>query len=140
MANNTNGILTREDVLDIYERAHSGESQTQIAKDHTISQATVSGIKLGYYHNETTGHERRRPLTERQARILDVYSAYWDAKLPVKEIAEAYGMSMAAVYDIRNGSTGHRITGHPRPRIRPSRQLHEEQMERLRAYPKGRRK
>lgn len=138
MANNTNGILTREDVLDIYERAHSGESQTLIAKDHMISQATVSGIKLGYYHNETTGHPRNRRLTPRQERMLDIYSAYWDDKLPVKEIAEKFGVAEGTVYDIRNGATGHQITGHPRPKIRPSRQIHEDKMARLKAYPKNR--
>lgn len=140
MANNTNGILTREDVLDIYERAYSGESQTQIAKDHMVSQATVSGIKLGYYHWEITGQKRNRPLTKRQERILDIYSAYWDDKIPVKEIAEQYGVSMGTVYDIRNGSTGAHVTGHPRPKIRPSRKLHEDKMAVLRAYPKGKRK
>ena len=135
MANNTNGILTREDVLDIYERAHSGESQTEIAKDYAVSQATVSGIKLGSYHNETTGHARNRRLTPRQERMLDIYSAYWDDKLPVKEIAEKFGVSQGAVYDIRNGSTGRQITGHPRPKIRPSRQLHVDKLTQLKAYP-----
>lgn len=134
MANNNNGILTREDVLDIYERVYSGESQTRIAKDHMISQATVSGIKLGYYHNEITGHRRNRPLTKRQARIMDIYSAYWDEKLPVKEIAAQYGVSEGAVYDIRNGSTGAKITGHPNPKIRPSRALSEEKKALLRSY------
>lgn len=132
MANNNRGLLTPEDVLDIYERSHSGESQTDIAKDHMISQATVSGIKRGYFHTEITGHERFYPPTERQERILDIYSEYWDKKVPVPEIAAKFGVSLSTVYDIRNGSVGAKVTGHPRPKIRPSRVQHAEKMAQLR--------
>lgn len=118
MANNNAGVLTAEDALDIYTRAHSGEKQVDIAKDHVISQATVSGIKRGYYWNQVTGHERFRPLTTRQDRIRDIYAEYWDNKLPVPEIAARFGVSLTTVYDIRNGKTGAKLTGHPNPKIR----------------------
>jgi hypothetical protein len=112
-------VLTPEDVLDIYELAWSGDNQTQIAKDYAVSQATVSGIKLGYYWNEVTGHERHRPLTPRQERIMDIYSAYWDSKRTVPDIAAEYGVSLSTVYDIRRGLVGARVTGHPTtPKIR----------------------
>ena len=119
MANNNRGLLTPEDVLDIYERAWSGESQSSIRADHVISQATVSGIKLGYYWTEITGHARRRPLTERQERIMDIYSEYWDKKRPVPEIAAEFGVSLSTVYDIRRGLVGSKFTGHPtKPKVR----------------------
>ena len=111
-------ILSPEDALDIYTRARSGEKQKDIAKDHVISQATVSGIKCGYYWNEVTGHERTRPLSERQLRVLDIYSEYWDKKQPVPAIAERFGVSTTTVYDIRNGTIGAKLTGHPNPKIR----------------------
>lgn len=110
MANN---VLTAEDALDIYTRAHSGESQVAIALDHVISQATVSAIKRGVYWNQVTGHERVRPLTARQDRIMDIYSEYWEKKRPVPEIAKRFGVALTTVYDIRNGKTGAWLTGHP---------------------------
>ena len=111
-------ILTPEDALDIYERAHAGERQASIAEDHVISQATVSGIKCGYYWNDVTGHERTRPLTAQQEKTLAIYSAYWDRKLPVPAIAQEFGVSRSTVYDIRNGTTRAQITGHPHPKPR----------------------
>ena len=118
MASNNQSVLTPEDVLDIYNRAWAGEKQSSILKDHVISQGTVTGIKRGYYWNDVTGHERTRPLTPRQTRIKDIYAAYWVSKRPVPEIAEEFGVSLAAVYDIRNGRTGAKLTGHPTPRAR----------------------
>lgn len=116
---NNNNILTPEDALDIYQRAHAGEKQGDIARDHVISQATVSGIKRGLYWNEVTGHERVRPLTARQERIREIYAAYWEKKQPVPAIAARFGVSMTAVYYIRNGATGSKLTGHPNPKSRP---------------------
>lgn len=110
---NNNCILTPEDVMDIYRRCHAGEKQVDIAKDHVISQATVSGIKRGEYWNDITGAPRVRKLTQGQLRRLAIYDAYWVEKLPVKEIAVRFGVSQSAVYDIRNGTTSARITGHP---------------------------
>jgi hypothetical protein len=110
---NNNCILTPEDVMDIYRRCHAGEKQSDIAKDHVISQATVSGIKRGEYWNNITGHPRRRPLTPGQLTKLAIYDAYWVEKLPVKEIAVRFGVSKNTVYDIRNGTTAAHITGHP---------------------------
>ena len=106
------------DVLDIYQRCHSGEKQASIARDYDISQATVSGIKRGFYWSHITGAERTRPLTPRQLRIIEIYKAYWEQKRPVKEIAEEYGMCLHSVYEIRAGRVGGRYTGHPKPRIR----------------------
>lgn len=99
--------------MDIYRRCHSGEKQSAIAKDHVISQATVSGIKRGEYWNDITGEPRRRPLTPGQRRRLAIYDAYWVEKLPVKQIALRFGVCQSTVYDIRNGTTAARITGHP---------------------------
>ena len=110
---NNNCILTPEDVMDIFERCQEGEKQSAIAKDYVISQATVSGIKLGVYWNDVTGMPRRRRLTENQERSLEIYNAYWVEKLPVKEIALRFGVSKNTVYDIRNGTTAARLTGHP---------------------------
>lgn len=119
MANNQKGVLTPEDVLDIYDRAHSGDRQVKIASDYAISQATVSGIKRGYFHTEITGHEPFYPPTARQDRIMDIYSEYWDKKVPVPEIAEKFGVSLSTVYDIRRGLVGAKFTGHPvTPKIR----------------------
>ena len=109
--------LTAEDALDIYQRAHSGEKQSSIARDYDCSQATVTGIKRGVYWDKVTGHPRGRPLTDRQLRIIDIYSAYWDDKLPIRLIAPQYGLSLKAVYDILKGRTGAYLTGHP---IHPS--------------------
>jgi len=106
-------VLTPEDVLDIYGRAWSGESQTAIAKDHVISQATVSSIKRGYYWNDVTGHGRARPASAREDRIRDIYAAYWEQKRPVPEIAARFGVSLTTVYDIRRGKVGAKLTGHP---------------------------
>lgn len=39
-------ILTEEQVLDIYKRAHSGEVQRRIAEEYGVSYQTVSAIKL----------------------------------------------------------------------------------------------
>lgn len=111
-------VLTPEDALAIYRRAWAGERQAVIARDFVISESTVSGIKCGYYWNDVTGHERTRPLTPRQEKVLAVYSAYWDQKLPVAEIAERFGMCRTAVYGIRNGSTAAKLTGHPFPKSR----------------------
>jgi hypothetical protein len=111
-------VLTPEDALDIYRRAMAGENQAAIARDHVISQATVSGIKCGYYWNDVTGHKRTRPLTPRQELTLAIYSAYWDKKMPVPAIAQEYGVSRSTVYDIRNGTTRSEITGHPFPKPR----------------------
>lgn len=105
--------LTPEDVLDIYERCHEGERQATIASDYDISQATVSGIKLGQYWNRVTGLPRRRKLTDSQQRTVAIYSAYWEEKLPVKEIAARFDVSRGCVYDVRNGTTGADLTGHP---------------------------
>ena len=116
-----NYTLTPSEALEIYERAHSGENQRKIAEDYVISQATVSGIKLGRYWNDVTGHERTRPLTPLQERTVSIYSEYWDKKQSVAAIAEKFGVSLNTVYDIRNGSTGHRLTGHPHPRFRAGR-------------------
>ena len=118
MGNNRIRILTAEDARDIYDRAHAGEKQVDIARDHVVSQGTVSGIKRGYYWNEVTGHERTRPLTARQDRIMDIYAEYWEKKQPVPVIAARFGVSLSTVYDIRNGMTGARFTGHPNPRQR----------------------
>lgn len=123
MASNNTSVLTPEDVLDIYDRAHSGDKQSKIASDYSVSQATVSGIKRGYYWNEVTGHVRTRPLSARQDRILDIYSEYWDKKQPVPEIAARFGVSLTTVYDIRNGKIGHKITGHPNPKLRKPRKV-----------------
>ena len=109
--------LTAEDALDIYQRCHEGEKQSSIAIDYDCSQATISGIKRGIYWSRVTGHPRTRPMSPRQLRIIDVYSAYWDDKLPVKVIAPQYGLSLKAVYDILKGRTGAYLTGHP---IHPS--------------------
>lgn len=111
-------VLTPEDALAIYERATSGERQAKIAHDFAVSEATVSGIKCGYYWNEITGHERVRPLTARQELVLAIYSAYWDRKLPVPAIAREFGVARTTVYDIRNGTTGAKLTGHPFPKPR----------------------
>lgn len=110
-------VLTPEDALDIYTRAHSGESQTQIAKDHVVSQATVSSIKHGYYWNDVTGHMRSR-RSARHERILSIYAEYWEKKQPVPAIAERFGVSLTTVYDIRNGTVGAKLTGHPNPKTR----------------------
>lgn len=111
-------VLTPEDALVIYERAQAGERQSVIARDFVVSEATVSGIKCGYYWNDVTGHERVRPLTEMQKLTLAIYSAYWDEKLPVPAIAKRFGVSRGMVYDIRNGTTRPEITGHPFPKPR----------------------
>ena len=111
-------VLTPKDVLDIYDRAWAGEKQSSILKDHVVSQATVTGIKRGYYHNTITGHERTRPLSSNQERTLAIYSAYWVSKRPVPEIAAEFGLSLSSVYDIRNGKTGANLTGHPNPKQR----------------------
>lgn len=105
--------LSVEDVLDIYARSHEGESQTQIARDYMVAQSTVSGIKRGYYWNQVTGAPRTRPLTENHQLYLRIYSAYWDEKQRPKDIAARFGVSVDAVYCIRNGKTGAHITGHP---------------------------
>jgi hypothetical protein len=106
--------LTPEDVIDIYERCHAGtEQQGKIARDYDISQATVSGIKLGKYWNKITGEPRRRGLTANQERMLAIYNSYWVDKYPVKEIAERFGVSVNSVYEIRNGKAAAHITGHP---------------------------
>jgi hypothetical protein len=115
---NNHSILTPEDALDIYRRAHAGERQAAIAADHVISEQTVSAIKCGYYWNDVTGHERVRPLTARQDRTLAIYSEYWEKKQPVPAIAEKFGVSLNTVYYIRNGATGAKLTGHPNPRLR----------------------
>jgi hypothetical protein len=115
---NNHCILTPEDALDIYVRAHAGERQADIARDHVISQATVSGIKRGLYWNAVTGHERVRPLTANQDRIRDIYAEYWEKKQPVPVIAARFGVSLTAVYDIRSGATGAKLTGHPNPKLR----------------------
>lgn len=111
-------VLTPEDAMAIYERAHAGERQARIAADFAISEATVSGIKCGYYWNDVTGHERVRPLTPMQQLTLEIYSAYWDKKLPVPVIAKQFGVSRGMVYDIRNGTTRPELTGHPFPKPR----------------------
>lgn len=111
MANNY--VLTPEDVLDIYQRAQAGENQFDIARDHVISQATVSAIKRGYYWSHVTGHDRTRAYSPGQARVLGIYSAYWNEKAPVSEIAARFGVTRSAVYKIRNGRTGAKLTGHP---------------------------
>jgi uncharacterized protein YjcR len=110
--------LEAEDVLDIYKRTHEGEKQVRIANDYGVSQSVVSGIKSGYYWSHVTGAERTRPLTSRQQRVIQIYNAYWLQKRPVREIAEEYGMSLTAVYEIRAGRVGGRYTGHPAPRNR----------------------
>lgn len=122
MANNLTNKLIPEDVLDIYDRAWAGEPQSSIRKDHMISQATVTSIKHGYYWNHVTGHAKTR-ISERQGRILDIYSEYWDKKRPVPEIAAEFGVSLTCVYDIRNGKTGAQITGHPNPKLRGPRKV-----------------
>ena len=111
-------ILTPEDALHIYERAHAGERQAKIARDFVVSEATVSAIKCGYYWNEVTGHERVRPLTPRQELTLAIYSAYWDEKLSVPAIAKRFGVSTSYVYDVRNGTIRPGLTGHPFPKPR----------------------
>lgn len=111
-------VLTPEEALEIYARSHAGESQVEIAKAFVVSQGTVSGIKRGYYWNKVTGHQRTRPLSRNQQRNMDIYSAYWDHKIPVPEIAATYGLSLTSVYDIRNGKTGSGYTGHPNPKLR----------------------
>jgi transcriptional regulator with XRE-family HTH domain len=112
MASN-NRFLTPEEVLDIYQRCKSGEKQGNIAREYVVSQATVSGIKRGYYWNDVTGEPRRRKLSPNQQRNLAIYQAYWEDKLSVKEIAARFGVSKSAVYDIRNGTTAPHVTGHP---------------------------
>lgn len=111
-------VLTPEDALAIYERAHNGERQAKIARDFAVSEATVSGIKCGYHWNDVTGHERVRPLTEMQKLTLAIYAAYWEEKLPVPAIARRFGVSRGMVYDIRNGTTRPALTGHPFPKPR----------------------
>lgn len=118
MASNNTSNLTPEDVMDIYDRAHSGDKQVKIAADYSVSQATVSGIKRGYYWNEITGHVRTRPLSNRQDRIMEIYAEYWERKVSVPDIAARFGVSLTTVYDIRNGKTGAKLTGHPNPKIR----------------------
>lgn len=109
-----NCILTPDEVMEIYRRCHSGlEKQGDIAKDYIISQATVSGIKRGYYWNEVTGEPRRRKLSENQLRNLAIYEAYWVEKLPVKEIMARFGASKSHVHDVRTGKTAPHVTGHP---------------------------
>jgi hypothetical protein len=114
MGNSNPRVLTPEDALDIYERVCAGEKQSDIARDHVISQATVSGIKRGYHWNHVTGLPRSRPLTERQQRTLEIYSAYWEQKLPPAQIAATFGLTKTSVYNILKGRTGARLTGHPK--------------------------
>ena len=113
-----NYVLTPEEALEIYKQAHAGVKQVDIAREFVVSQATVSGIKRGYYWTEVTGHERTRPMTARQDKVIEIYSAYWEEKRPVHEIAARFGVSLTTVYDIRRGRTGSKYTGHPNPMVR----------------------
>jgi hypothetical protein len=50
--------LTEAEVLDIYQRAWSGESQIQIAREYGVSKYTVSDIKHGKSWQHLTKHKR----------------------------------------------------------------------------------
>jgi hypothetical protein len=55
---NYHAVLTEVEVLDIYERAWSGESQVQIAREYSVSKHTISAIKHGKSWQHLTKHKR----------------------------------------------------------------------------------
>lgn len=57
--NNTSRKLTDEQILEIYKRAHNGESPSKIAKDYNISQPLVSNIKAERVHKKITSPSKR---------------------------------------------------------------------------------
>lgn len=49
--------LTKEQVLEIYRRAHAGEQSIALGEEFGVSHRTVSDIKTGYSWSHTTGHK-----------------------------------------------------------------------------------
>lgn len=56
---NGNAVLTEEQVLDIYHRAHAGvEMLADVGNDHSVTSMTVGDIKHGRSWAHLTGHVR----------------------------------------------------------------------------------
>jgi HNH endonuclease len=57
---NGQAVLTEDEVLDIYERAWSGESGKSLAKEYGVNKRTISNIKHGVNWAWLTGHQLKK--------------------------------------------------------------------------------
>jgi len=108
------GVLSRDQVLDIYERILDGEAGPSIADDYGISQQSVSAIGTGRNWGTVTGAAfqpgARTPLTDDQ--VMEIDTLLQDG-YSVKELAANYGVSLNTIREIRSGRRWFNVTGRP---------------------------
>jgi len=108
------GVLSRDQVLDIYERILDGEAGPSIADDYGISQQSVSAIGTGRNWSSVTGASfnpgPRSPLTDDQ--VLEIDGLLRDG-YSVRDLAGMYGASFNTIREIRSGRRWFNVTGRP---------------------------
>lgn len=123
-------ILDEDAVLEIRNRHASGETQTSLAEEFGVNLSTVNDVVNGRWWEHVGGPIRTEPvdmrgegsprskLTRREVEeILTVVGRRTD-----QEIADAYGVSRTAIWDIRSGRKWKHVP-------RPARLLNEKDEE-----------
>lgn len=105
---NRNGMLTKEQVIDIY---YSEEKRKYLAKRYNVHPITISRIKNGINYTEITNDLDYNECNDigRNIDRLDVIDIYYDTR-PIYDIADEYGVTPTTIYNIINKKTHTDVT------------------------------
>lgn len=112
---NNNGTNTHLSIEQIKLIAKDNRSITEIAKDYNIHHSTVSRIKNNSTYKVINKEIEKRHCGKKldKEKVLKIYNS----NTSVLDLAKEYNVSARTIYEIKEGRTWSKITGHKKENL-----------------------